>query len=1024
MKTSSVLAPVPVILLATAMLSPTALAAPSSFVESAISRLKSDTAGSTQVSVDSGSEVVSFVRLEAGPQQQKAAATASFDRQARAFLNEYGAAFGLKDPDVELEFIRQSSDAYGLGRVRYRQVFQGIPVFGAELSGQFNSRRQLSSVSASTLEIGHLNATPSWSASAAEPIAIERVRRAQVVKKPTTQLSAVNSDLMIFRTGYLQGVAGRNHLAWRVEVANDSVSIREFVFIDAHSGKVLDQITGIHTALDRKVSESSLANVVWQDSNADPDPITPGWASGSAAQRSAWQDEIDGARETYNLFASMTAGAWLSYDSADATMRTVNNDPQIACPNANWNGESTNYCNNVTGDDTVAHEWGHAYTDYTANLIYQWQSGALNESFSDVWGEVVDFLNGRGTDAPITLRTAGSCSVYGQGSDDDDSYRWLSGEDDSAFGGAIRDMWNPTCYNDPGKVTDNIYWCSTADSGGVHINSGVPNHAFALMVDGGIFNGQDITGLGLLKSSHIFWNALQMLVPASDFPQMANALEASCSSLVGIDLPDLSTSTTNAGASGVMISQNDCFEVTKAVAAVELRTAPVQCNFQPLLNPNVPERCEGLGDLQSISLTDWESGLAGWTASTRSVTNPGTFDTPDWAVVSDLPNERSGSAAFVADLVTGDCISDDETGALALDSPPIVLPIGIVPRISINHWVATEFGWDGGNLKVSVNDGPFETVSSAEIEVNSYNTLLNTLGVGNTNPLAGEAAFSGTDGGSATGSWGQSQANLSARANPGDTIRLRLDFGVDGCNGVAGWYVDEVELYSCTDETATSLCGNGEPDGIEQCDDGNQDNGDGCSSICELELGWECTAAIAPSTIPDYSFEGGGIWTESSTNYGTPLCTEAECGLGTGTGPSDGITWAWFGGVAGQDVFEQGSMAQTLTIADNVNELTFDMEIPACDSASDFLELRIDDNTEFRVDGSNSACGVIGYQLQQVDISAYADGEMHSLEFFSETFGVNADASNFFVDRVLLSGKASVCLMVDDDVLFINGFEN
>ena len=55
-------------------------------------------------------------------------------------------------------------------------------------------------------------------------------------------------------------------------------------------------------------------------------------------------------------------------------MRSVNNDPSIACPNANWNGVTTNYCNGVTSDDVVAHEWGHAYTEYTHGLIYQWQS--------------------------------------------------------------------------------------------------------------------------------------------------------------------------------------------------------------------------------------------------------------------------------------------------------------------------------------------------------------------------------------------------------------------------------------------------------------------------------------------------------------------------------------------------------------------------------------------------------------------------------------------------------------------------
>ena len=84
-----------------------------------------------------------------------------------------------------------------------------------------------------------------------------------------------------------------------------------------------------------------------------------------------------------------------SYDGNGATRITVNNDPTIACPNANWNGITTNYCTGVSSDDVVAHEWGHAYTEYTSGLIYQWQAGALNESYSDVWGETLDLINNR-----------------------------------------------------------------------------------------------------------------------------------------------------------------------------------------------------------------------------------------------------------------------------------------------------------------------------------------------------------------------------------------------------------------------------------------------------------------------------------------------------------------------------------------------------------------------------------------------------------------------------------------------------
>jgi Zn-dependent metalloprotease len=265
-------------------------------------------------------------------------------------------------------------------------------------------------------------------------------------------------------------------------------------------------------------------------------------------------------------------------------MPTLNNDPGIACPNANWNGVSTNYCSNVTGDETMAHEWGHAYTEYTSELIYQWQSGTLNESYSDLWGEVVDLLNGRGIDAPDVEREGAVCSsnIAGANFSSDptvDTVRWLSGEDDPAFfnvpvgsGNAIRDLWNPACFGDPGSVTSDNYHCAASDSGGVHTNSGVPNRAFALMVDGD--SGLGIDALGITKAAHIEWAAQNMLTAASDFVDNADALEAACTSLIGADLPELSTTVADAGLSDEMIDAADCTEVTEIIAEVEFETAP------------------------------------------------------------------------------------------------------------------------------------------------------------------------------------------------------------------------------------------------------------------------------------------------------------------------------------------------------------------------------------------------------------------------------------------------------------------
>jgi cysteine-rich repeat protein len=431
-----------------------------------------------------------------------------------------------------------------------------------------------------------------------------------------------------------------------------------------------------------------------------------------------------------------------------------------------------------------------------------------------------------------------------------------------------------------------------------------------------------------------------------------------------------------------------------------------------------PARCAGYGELQSFALTDWAGGLGAWTAGTHDVANPATFDTSDWAAVGNLPAGRPGTAAFVANLNSGNCEDDDESGALSLDSPSIGIPAGSeVPRIAVVHWFQTESGWDGGNLKISVNGGPFELIPSSAIEFNGYtDTLLpaqTEFGlIFNTNPLAGQAAFTGTDGGAATGSWIESRVNLLGLAAAGDTIRLRFDFGVDGCDGEVGWYVDEVEVYSCAAELPPSDCGNRVLDAGEQCDDGNDFVGDGCSNTCQIEPGWQCTDPIAGGTVADPGFEAGTpnpSWTESSNNLlGTPICETATCGTGSGSGPSQGAFWAWFGGIP--DTTEEGSLAQSVVIPAELTELTFDLEVSACDSAADYLEVLIDGNREWLVNGSSPLCGDSGYRTQSVDISAYADGGSHHLEFHSETFANNNGPSNFFVDEVDLPAVPSYCI--------------
>ena len=447
-----------------------------------------------------------------------------------------------------------------------------------------------------------------------------------------------------------------------------------------------------------------------------------------------------------------------------------------------------------------------------------------------------------------------------------------------------------------------------------------------------------------------------------------------------------------------------------------------------VLEPDPPGLCMGHGDLNSISLTDWETGLEDWTVGTHDTA--ANFDTPDWAVIESLPDSRPGKAAFVADLEAGDdCEFEDITGALTLDSPPILIPADTpVPRVSVDHWFATEFGWDGGNIKISVNGAGFNLIPSSAFEFNPYKSTLFSAAQGNTNPLAGEDAFTGAND-QQTGSWGQSHINLFGIAEAEDTIELRFDFGVDCGNGLIGWYVDEVEVYSCSAEPLPGNCGNGVLDTDEECDDGNTFIDDGCSNTCQIEEGWQCTDPTPPGNVLDGSFEAGtpnSSWEEDSTNFDSPICVEGgtECGEGTVTGPADGTFWAWFGGAnpEGIGVYEESSLSQAVVIPSTSDELRFELEAGECDSASDYLEVLVDGDQEFLINGSSSLCGNPGYTTQSVDISAYADGASHTVEFHSESFAVNQDVSNFFVDVVSVPGQPSICTI--DQIIFFDGFES
>jgi hypothetical protein len=295
--------------------------------------------------------------------------------------------------------------------------------------------------------------------------------------------------------------------------------------------------------------------------------------------------------------------------------------------------------------------------------------------------------------------------------------------------------------------------------------------------------------------------------------------------------------------------------------AVEMAEVP-DCDFQPLLDPLAPPFSCG-----AVAFADdFESDpTASWTLSNSGVYQE--YTPRDWVWTSEVPEGGTGSAFFAIDsLVIGNCIpgDDDQSGVMNLESPPIVL--GEAATLAFDHWVATEILYDGGNLRISTNGGPYQLVSGSDFLFNSYNETLETAANENTNPLAGEDAFTGTDGGVVSGSWGQSQVDLAAYADAGDTIRLRFDFGVDGCNGLVGWYVDNVLV--CTSENGAGRV----PDGAA---------GPGTELTVaragpEIALSWGASC-VASDT--DYEIYEGAVG--DFTSHTSKLCTTSTATAAT-----------------------------------------------------------------------------------------------------------------------------------------------
>jgi Zn-dependent metalloprotease len=212
--------------------------------------------------------------------------------------------------------------------------------------------------------------------------------------------------------------------------------------------------------------------------------------------------------------------------------------------NAFWNGDYVAFGDGDGGSyaeftslDVVGHELAHGVTEFTSNLVYQNESGALNEAFSDIIGTSLEFYAEAAGKEPSALREPD----------------FLIGEDFDLRGDTepgIRNMADPGEDGDPSHYADR--YTGSSDNGGVHINSGIANHWFYLLVNGGQnaaaarASGTDVQGIGLAAAERIAFLGFASLAETSTYCDVRQATIA----VAGADQANVSDAWDEVGVDG------------------------------------------------------------------------------------------------------------------------------------------------------------------------------------------------------------------------------------------------------------------------------------------------------------------------------------------------------------------------------------------------------------------------------------------------------------------------------------------
>jgi Zn-dependent metalloprotease len=451
---------------------------------------------------------------------RQSAPSPSPDDQRRLTSSATAATTNAFDPDTDLVPLRAERDALGMTHVRFTQTYRGLPVFGADATVHLAADGRVSSAGARLVPDIQVDLQPTLTREQAVTVAVA-MWQAQFQRTETPE--ATSAALCILAPGLLKNDGNlAPYLVWEVKLAlackdAGKVSSAENYYLDAQSGAIREQLTEVHS-MNRKVADCS-APVY---SSGCPFRTVDGYNYGRVEE-----DPPVGASPRYlpdeqsldtdNLYDKLAdihqfyqshfgrdgasnqggTGDGYYYPWRTYGLTYLDFSPGMACPNALHYRGTIQFCKDMVVDDVVAHEYAHAVVMHcfysgglAAGMTYQGQAGALNESHSDVMGEMFE------------LAKTGACN-------------WIFASD-TRWGDLLeRVLYDPPSrlayyWNvfPPDRFHSPLFYCGGQDDGGVHINSTVPSKAAWLLSRGGYFNGCTISPLGEAKVAQIVYRAV------------------------------------------------------------------------------------------------------------------------------------------------------------------------------------------------------------------------------------------------------------------------------------------------------------------------------------------------------------------------------------------------------------------------------------------------------------------------------------------------------------------------------------